>query len=107
VGCNKPARRMMEETVKVVENHEDGTGPAPWRERAEARRSRGESRGGTKQEWTSSVQTDGGAIFGKPMRGAWRSPGKDERKASRDADFGSSVELLRQTPCETVVLPNP
>jgi len=35
-------------------------------------------------------------IFGNPKRGAWRSPGKDERKASRDADSWSLEELLRQ-----------
>lgn len=104
-GCNKPARHATEKAVKVVGNHEDGTGLVLWQRRAEAGHP-GENRA-ARQEWTSRAQSDGEAIFGNPMRGAWcntqaRTTGKRlyTQVPSRWRRFGGPPGI-------TVVLPKP
>lgn len=60
----------MEQTVQVVRNHEDGTGPAFWQGQAETPKQNRETGEVKAWEWTSRVHVDGGAIFGNPKRGA-------------------------------------
>jgi len=96
-GCNKPAERTAEETVKVVGNHEGGTRPVPWQGQAEARRNQSASPGEPKQEWTTSVWTDGGASLETPREapGEIQARTKGKRLETRTP---SRRWLLRQPP---------
>jgi hypothetical protein len=60
----------MENTVKVVENHEGGTGLVLWQGRAEAETSKAKNRRDRSRSGRQEPSPMEG-IFGNPKRGAW------------------------------------
>lgn len=81
-GCNKPAGQTTEQAVRMVRNHEGGTGLAPWQTQAEAPFVKGPQpqdqscRSGRRKLMSKE------RIFGNPKRGAWIKPSKEIWKAS-------------------------
>jgi hypothetical protein len=108
-SCNTLERSSAEQTVEVVRNHEDGTGPCGWHRvaegggnvsgsgRTESSRRRGTQR--SKPMRGTSVETLPETAGIGPMSGA-SGRSEDEAKAKRDArDFSIESTHPRASAC--------